>query len=201
MSLLVGKAAPDFVAPAVLADGSIDDNLSFSKAIKGKYALLFFYPLNFTFVCPTELIALDRRMDAFKKAKIEVYAASVDSKFSHLAWRNTEVNKGGIGPVQYSLISDVKHNISRLYGVEHPEAGVAYRGAFLIDQNGVVRSQIINDLPIGRNIDEILRTFDAIQFHAEHGEVCPAGWNKGSEGMKENQDSVSKYLEANFEQL
>ena len=201
MSLLVGRKAPDFSVPAVLATGEITDKFHLSETIKGKYGLIFFYPLDFTFVCPSELIALNHRMPQFKERGIEVIAVSIDSHFSHLAWTNTPVDKGGIGKVNYTLAADINHSIAQAYGVEHPQAGVAFRGAFLIDKDGVVRSQIVNDLPIGRDIDEILRTFDAIQFHSQHGEVCPAGWRKGHAGMKASPDGVASYLAENAAKL
>lgn len=193
MGVLVGKQAPDFTAAAVLGDGQIVDSLTLSEAIKGKYGLVFFYPLDFTFVCPSELIALDHRMDAFKERGVEVIGVSIDSQFSHNAWRNTPVNQGGIGTVKYTLVADVKHEICQAYDVEHAD-GVAFRAAFLIDKAGNVRSQIVNDLPLGRNMDELIRLVDALQFHEEHGEVCPAGWNKGDKGMTASPEGVAKYL-------
>ena len=193
MSVLVGKKAPDFTVPAVLADGQIVDELTLSEAIKGKYGLVFFYPLDFTFVCPSELIALDHRIDAFKERNVEVIGVSIDSHFTHNAWRNTPVNEGGIGQVKYTLAADINHDICKAYDVES-EGGVAFRGAFLIDLEGNVRSQIVNDLPLGRNMDELIRLVDALQFHEEHGEVCPAGWNKGDKGMDASPDGVAKYL-------
>jgi peroxiredoxin (alkyl hydroperoxide reductase subunit C) len=200
MGVLVGKPAPDFTASAVLGNGEIVDGYKLSDAIKGKYGLLFFYPLDFTFVCPSELIAADHRVDAFKALNVEVIGVSIDSKFTHNAWRNTPVDKGGIGPVKYTLVADITHDIARAYDVETP-AGVALRGAFLIDKSGVVRSQIINDLPLGRNFDEIIRLFEALQFTEEHGEVCPAGWNKGDKGMTASPDGVAKYLAENAAKL
>lgn len=193
MAVLVGKQAPDFTVPAVLADGTIVDEFNLEEAIKGKYGLLFFYPLDFTFVCPSELIALDHRMDQFKEKGVEVIGVSIDSHFTHNAWRNTPVEKGGIGQVQYTLAADMRHDIAKAYDVES-EGGVAFRGAFLIDKNGVVRSQIINDLPLGRNMDELIRLVDALQFHEEHGEVCPAGWKKGEKGMNASPEGVAAYL-------
>lgn len=200
MAVLVGKKAPDFTVPAVLADGSIVDRFTLSDSIKDKYGLIFFYPLDFTFVCPSELIALDHRVAQFKEKGVEVIGVSIDSHFTHNAWRNTPVNKGGIGQVGYTLAADLTHSIAKDYDVES-EGGVAFRGAFLIDRNGVVRSQIVNDLPLGRNIDELLRLVDALQFHEEHGEVCPAGWNKGDEGMKADPKGVAEYLSGNAEKL
>ena len=200
MAVLVGKPAPDFTVPAVLADGSIVENFSFSAATKGKYALVFFYPLDFTFVCPSELIALDHRIPDFKARNVEVVGVSIDSHFTHNAWRNTAVNDGGIGQVKYTLAADITHEIAKNYDVESA-GGVAFRGAFLIDPEGVVRSQIVNDLPLGRSMDEILRLFDALQFHAEHGEVCPANWKKGDKGMDASPEGVAKYLSENADKL
>lgn len=200
MAVLVGKPAPDFTVPAVLGDGSIVESFTLSAAIKGKYALVFFYPLDFTFVCPSELIALDHRMDDLKARNVEVVGVSIDSHFTHNAWRNTPINDGGIGPVKYTLAADMKHDIAKAYDVES-EGGVAFRGAFLIDPEGVVRSQIINDLPLGRSMDEIIRLFDALQFHAEHGEVCPANWKKGDKGMDATPAGVASYLAANADKL
>ncbi|MBT00342.1 MAG: alkyl hydroperoxide reductase [Oceanospirillaceae bacterium] len=200
MGVLVSKKAPDFTAAAVLGDGSIVDSFTLSEAIKGKYGLVFFYPLDFTFVCPSELIALDHRMDAFKERGVEVIGVSIDSQFTHNAWRNTPVADGGIGPVKYTLVADTKHEICQAYDVE-ADAGVAFRGAFLIDKEGNVRSQIVNDLPLGRNMDELIRLVDALQFHEEHGEVCPAGWNKGDKGMDASPDGVAKYLSEESDKL
>lgn len=200
MSVLVGKQAPDFTVPAVLGDGQIVDSFSFSQATSGKYAVVFFYPLDFTFVCPSELIAVDHRVDEFKSRNVEVIGVSIDSHFTHNAWRNTPVNKGGIGPVKYTLAADLKHSIAKDYDVESAD-GVAFRGTFLIDRSGVVRHQVVNDLPIGRNFDELLRVIDALQFHEEHGEVCPAGWNKGDKGMNANPAGVAEYLDKNADKL
>ena len=200
MSVLVGKKAPDFTVPAVLGDGSIVDEFTLSEAIKGKYGLVFFYPLDFTFVCPSELIALDHRMDQFKSLGVEVIGVSIDSHFTHNAWRNTPVNEGGIGPVKYTLAADMAHDICKAYDVES-EGGVAFRGAFLIDKEGNVRSQIVNDLPLGRNMDELIRLVEALQFHEEHGEVCPAGWNKGDKGMDASPEGVAKYLSDESDKL
>ncbi|MCV6605135.1 MAG: peroxiredoxin, partial [Porticoccaceae bacterium] len=170
MGVLVGKQAPDFTAAAVLGNGEIVGDYTLSEAIKGKKAVIFFYPLDFTFVCPSELIAFDHRYEEFQKRGVEVIGVSIDSQFSHNAWRNTDVNDGGIGAVKYALVADVKHEICQAYDVE-ADAGVAFRGSFLIDEDGVVRHQVVNDLPLGRNVDEMLRMVDALAFHQEHGEV------------------------------
>ncbi len=153
MSVLVGRAAPDFTAAAVLGSGEIVDSFNLAQAIKGKKAVVFFYPLDFTFVCPSELLAFDHRIEEFKNRGVEVIGVSIDSQFSHNAWRNTAINDGGIGPVQYTLVADVKHEICKAYDVEHPEAGVAFRASFLIDEEGNVRHQVVNDLPLARNVD------------------------------------------------
>ena len=199
--VLVTRQAPDFTCAAVLGNGEIVNNFNFKKHINGKAAVLFFYPLDFTFVCPSELIAFDHRYEEFKKRGVEVVGVSIDSQFTHNAWRNTPTENGGIGAVKYALAADVKHEIAKAYGIEHPEAGVALRASFLIDKNGVVRHQIVNDLPLGRNIDEMLRMVDALQFHEEHGEVCPAQWEKGKEGMKDSPEGVAKYLKQNADKL
>jgi len=200
MSVLVGKKAPDFTVSAVLGDGSIVDEFTLSEAIKGKYGLVFFYPLDFTFVCPSELIALDHRMDKFKELGVEVIAVSIDSQFTHNAWRNTAINDGGIGQVKYTMAADISHDICKAYDVES-DGGVAFRGAFIIDKEGDVRSQIVNDLPLGRNMEELVRIFEALQFHEEHGEVCPAGWTKGDKGMDASPEGVAKYLAAESDKL
>ena len=201
MTVLVGRPAPDFTAPAVLGNGEIVDNYTFSEATKGKYAVVVFYPLDFTFVCPSELIALDHRVDKLKAKGVEVIAVSIDSHFTHNAWRNTPVEKGGIGQVKYTMVGDMTHHIVRSFGVEHPEAGVAFRGTFLIDKAGLVRHQVVNDLPLGRNMNEIGRMVDALQFHEQHGEVCPAGWQKGDDGMNASPNGVADYLKSHSEEL
>lgn len=200
MSVLVQKAAPDFKCSAVLPDGSISGDYQLSKAISGKYGLLVFYPLDFTFVCPSELIALDHRTARFKELNVEVIGISIDSQFTHLAWRNTPVEKGGIGPVSFTLAADVKHEICKAYDVE-TSGGVALRAAFLIDKSGIVRSQIVNDLPLGRNMDELIRLVEALQFTEAHGEVCPAGWQKGDQGMNASPEGVASYLAKNHGKL
>lgn len=195
MAVLVGKAAPDFSAVAVMGNNDFNATFNLTKHISGKYAVIFFYPLDFTFVCPSELIAFDHRLDEFKKRNVEVIGVSIDSEYSHLAWKNTPVNNGGIGQVRYPLVADIKHEICKAYDVEADD-GTAYRGSFLIDRAGVVRHQVVNDSPLGRNIDEMLRMVDALQFYEEHGEVCPAGWSKGKAGMKESAEGVAEYLSA-----
>lgn len=199
--VLVGREAPDFTAAAVLASGEIVDSFNLKSHIQGKAAVVFFYPLDFTFVCPSELIAFDKRIAEFESRGVEVIGVSIDSQFTHNAWRNTAINDGGIGAVQYPLVADVKHEICQAYDVEHPEAGVAFRGSFLIDTAGVVRHQVVNDLPLGRNIDEMLRMIDALQFHEEFGEVCPAQWQKGKDGMKDSPEGVADYLSKHTDDL
>ncbi|RUO49632.1 peroxiredoxin [Pseudidiomarina donghaiensis] len=201
MGVLVGRKAPNFTAAAVLGNGEIVENFNLFEQIKGKKAVIFFYPLDFTFVCPSELIAFDHRLEEFKKRGVEVIGVSIDSQFTHNAWRNTAEADGGIGEVKYPLVADVKHSICRAYDVEHPEAGVAFRASFLIDEDGVVRHQIVNDLPLGRNIDEMIRLVDALNFHQKHGDVCPAGWKEGDEGMKADPKGVADYLSKNANKL
>jgi peroxiredoxin (alkyl hydroperoxide reductase subunit C) len=201
MSILVGKQAPDFTTAAVMADGSINSQFTLSEVLKNKYGIVFFYPLDFTFVCPSELIALDKRIDEFTKRDTVVMGVSIDSQFTHSAWRKTNINDGGIGPVRYPLVADVNHQICQAYGVEHPTAHIALRGAFLIDTKGIVRSQIVNDLPLGRNIDELIRLVDALQFHENFGEVCQAGWNKGDTGIKPTAEGIADFLTTQAEAL
>ncbi|MGB7815493.1 MAG: peroxiredoxin [Methylotenera sp.] len=200
MAVLVGKPAPDFTATAVMGNNEIKENFNLAKHIKGKAAVIFFYPLDFTFVCPSELIAFDHRLADFKKRGVEVIGVSIDSQFTHLAWKNTPVNNGGIGQVGYPLVADIKHEICQAYDVEAAD-GVAYRGSFLINKKGVVVHQVVNDLPLGRDIDEMLRMVDALQFFEQHGEVCPAGWKKGKAGMKASTEGVAKYLAENAKDL
>jgi len=200
MGVLVGKPAPDFTCAAVRGNGEIVDSLTLSEEIKGKYGIVFFWPLDFTFVCPSELLAVDHRMAKFQELGVEVVGVSIDSQFTHFAWRNTPVNEGGIGPVKYTMAADVTHSICKDYDVE-AEAGVAFRAVFLIDKEGVVRSQIVNDLPLGRNFDEVIRLVEALQFHEAHGEVCPAGWQQGDAGMVASPEGVAAYLSANADKL
>jgi len=201
MGVLVGREAPDFDAAAVLGSGEIVEDFNFKKATEGKYAVVFFYPLDFTFVCPSELIAFDHRLEEFTKRGVEVIGVSIDSHFAHNAWRNTPINEGGIGPVKYTLVADMTHAICQAYDVETPDGAVAFRGSFLIDKNSMVRHQVVNDLPLGRNIDEMLRMIDALQFTEEHGEVCPAGWSQGDKGMTATPDGVADYLASEADKL
>ncbi|MCW8881010.1 MAG: peroxiredoxin [Sedimenticola sp.] len=198
MSVLVAKEAPDFTAMAVMPDNSFEE-LTLSN-YKGKYVVMFFYPLDFTFVCPSELIAFNHRLEEFKKRNVEVIGVSIDSHFSHLAWKNTAVNNGGIGNVQYPLVADISKEVTAAYDMT-TGPGIALRGSFLIDKEGVVQHQVVNNLPLGRNIDEMLRMVDALQFTEEHGEVCPAGWKQGEAGMKGSTEGVAEYLAEHAESL
>jgi peroxiredoxin (alkyl hydroperoxide reductase subunit C) len=188
---LVTKQAPEFEAEAVMPNNSFE-TLSLSS-YRGKYVVVFFYPLDFTFVCPSEILAFNRQLEDFKEKGCELLGISVDSIYTHLAWKNTPVDQGGIGPVQFPLISDLSKSISEDYGVLL-EDGVSLRGLFLIDREGVVRHQLINDLPLGRNVDEALRVIDALQFNETHGEVCPANWRPGDDAMKPTPEGVADYL-------
>jgi peroxiredoxin (alkyl hydroperoxide reductase subunit C) len=192
MSVLVGRPAPDFKEVAV-QNGKVIEGFSLS-ALKGKYVVLFFYPLDFTFVCPTELHAFSEKFDEFRKRGVEVVAVSVDSHFSHMAWMNTPKAKGGIEGVQYPIVSDLNKTVSRAYDVLAEERGIAYRGLFLIDRNGIVRHQVVNDLPLGRSVDEALRMVDVLQHFEENGEVCPANWQKGAKAMKPDQKGLEQYF-------
>ena len=199
MSVLVNKPAPEFTAEAALADGSFG-KISLSDFKGKKYVVLFFYPFDFTFVCPTEIIAFDHRIEEFEKRGVQVLGCSIDSKFSHWAWRNTKVKDGGIGEVRYPLLADITKDIARDYDVLIDNAK-ALRASFLIDKNGIVQHQVVNNLSLGRNIDEMLRTIDALQFTEEHGEVCPAGWQQGKPGMKGSSEGVADYLARNARKL
>jgi peroxiredoxin (alkyl hydroperoxide reductase subunit C) len=199
MSVLVTQQAPDFTAAAVLADGTIIDNFQLSS-LKGKKICVFFYPLDFTFVCPSEILAHHHRMAQFSDKGVEVVGVSVDSQFTHNAWRNTQPADGGLGVIDFPLVADTDHSIMEAYGIVHP-GGIALRASFLIDENFEVRHQVVNDLPLGRNVDEMLRMVDALDFHDKHGEVCPAGWNKGDKGMKETPAGVADYLSKHADEL
>ena len=191
MSVLVQKEAPDFKAQAVMPDSSFQE-VSLSD-YRGKYVVLFFYPLDFTFVCPSEILAFNCKVEEFNKKDCQLIGISVDSHFTHLAWKETAIEKGGIGNVQYPLVADIKKEIARAYGVLHDDS-VALRGLFLIDKEGVVRHAVVNDLPLGRNVDEALRMLDALRFTEEHGDVCPANWHEGEEAMKPTAEGVAEYL-------
>ena len=197
---LVTQEAPKFTAQAVMPDNSFAP-VSL-ESYRGKYVLLFFYPLDFTFVCPSEIIAFDKKIEEFEKKNCQVLGASVDSHFTHLAWKNTPRDQGGIGQIRYPLVSDLSKQISHDYGVlleDGDAAGVALRGLFLIDKEGVVRHTVINDLPLGRSVDEALRVIDALRYTEEHGEVCPANWKEGEEAMTPSAEGVAKYLAAHGE--
>lgn len=198
--MIVTKKALDFTAPAVLGNNEIVNDFNLYKNIGSKGAVVFFYPKDFTFVCPSEIIAFDKRYDEFKKRGIEVIGISGDNEFSHFAWKNTPINQGGIGQVKFPLVADLTKQIARSFDVLFAEA-VALRGSFLLDADGTVRHAVINDLPLGRNIDEMLRMVDTMLFTNEHGEVCPAGWNKGDEGMKADPKGVAEYLNKNENKL
>ena len=192
MSFLVTKPAPDFTATAVLADNSFDDGFRLSS-LRGKYVVLFFYPLDFTFVCPTEILAFDEALEDFRSRDAEIVGVSVDSHFTHAAWKRTDVEDGGIGPIRYPLVSDLSKEIARSYGVLLDDE-VALRGLFLIDREGIVRHALVNDLPIGRSVTEALRVLDAMRFHELRGDVCPANWSEGDEGIAESQEGIVDYL-------
>lgn len=194
MSLIVTKPAPDFSATAVMPDNSFNENFKLSD-YRGKYVLLFFYPLDFTFVCPSEILAFDKAVAQFAENNCQIVGVSIDSHFSHLAWKNTKVNDGGIGNIQFPLVSDLDKNISREYEVLL-ESGIALRGLFLIDQEGIVRHQVVNDLPLGRSVSEALRMLHALQFTEKYGEVCPANWQQGEDAMKPTAEGVAAYLTA-----
>lgn len=192
MCVQIAQPAPDFTATAVMPDNSFNDKFTLSD-LKGKYVVLYFYPLDFTFVCPSEIIAFDKKLAEFKKRNCEVVGVSVDSHFTHWAWKNTPVEKGGIGNVQYPLVADLTKNISRDYGVLLGDA-IAFRGLFLLDKEGVVQHMLVNNLPLGRNVDEAIRMVDALQHFEKHGEVCPANWKQGDEAMKPSAEGVAEYL-------
>lgn len=192
MSQFIGQQAPDFTATAVMPDGTFNEEFKLSD-YRGKYVVLFFYPLDFTFVCPSEIIEFSKKIQEFQGRDTQVIGVSIDSQFSHWAWRNTPVNEGGIGEIKYPLVADLTKTISRDYGVLIDDS-VALRGTFLIDKDGVIQHMVVNNLPLGRNIDEAVRMVDALQHFEKHGEVCPAGWNKGDEAMTPTAEGVAKYL-------
>lgn len=199
--MIVSHKAPDFTAPAVLSNGEIINDFNLLQYINKRAAIVFFWPMDFTFVCPSELIAFDKRYMKFKEKNVAIIGISIDSVFVHSAWRRVPINKGGIGPLQYPMISDIKREIIKEYNVEHANAGVALRASFLIDKLGIVRHQVVNDLPFGRNFDEMIRMVDALQFHETHGLLCPAQWNTEKSGIKGSQESIEHYLSNNLSQL
>ncbi|WP_075433734.1 peroxiredoxin [Buchnera aphidicola] len=196
--VLVSKKAPNFLASAVLKDGKIVNNFDFTQYSNGKTAVLFFWPMDFTFVCPSEIIAFNNLYHEFKKRKACILGVSIDSVYVHQAWRNTPPKDGGIGKINFPMISDITKSIQKSYGVEHSELSVALRASFIIDHLGIIRHQSINDLPIGRNIQEILRIIDALQFYEKFGDVCPANWEPGKKAMRATAEGVKKYLSENF---
>ncbi len=198
--MLVTNKAPDFTATAVLGDNQIVEDFNLYKNFGEKGTVIFFYPLDFTFVCPSEIIAFDKRLGEFQSRGINVIGISVDSQFSHFAWKNTPVNQGGIGQVRFPLVADLSKQISKDYDVLFGSS-VALRGSFLIDKDGTVRHAVINDLPLGRNIDEMIRMIDTMLFTNEYGEVCPAGWTKGDDGMKASTEGVADYLATHSDKL
>lgn len=200
MANLIGKMAPDFTAAAVLGNNSIEENFTLKTYLNKSIGFLFFYPMDFTFVCPSEILAFNNRLEEFNKRNAKLVGISTDTHFTHLAWKKTPVNQGGIGQIQFPLIADISKAITQSYDVLTKDF-VAFRASFLIDQEGIVRHQILNDLPFGRNIDEALRMIDALLFHQQHGEVCPAGWNKGQSGMKATAEGVASYLAQNEKRL
>ncbi len=194
MSLLVTQPAPDFTATAVMPDNSFKEDFRLAD-YRGKYVLLFFYPINFTFVCPSEILAFDKAVNEFKENNCQLIGVSIDSAFSHLAWKKTKINDGGIGDIRYPLVADLDKSISKAYEVLL-DAGIALRGLFLIDRAGIIRHQVVNDLPLGRSVDEALRVLDALQFTEKYGDVCPANWKKGDDAMKPTAEGVAAYLSA-----
>jgi len=193
MSVLTGKKAPDFAVKAVVKGGEIQDSVNLSD-YKGQYVVLFFYPLDFTFVCPTELHAFQEKLSEFEARNTQVIGCSVDSWCSHVAWLKTPKNQGGIEGVTYPILSDFNKEISKAYDVLKEDLGASYRGLFLIDKEGIVRHQVVNDLPLGRSVDEVLRMVDALQFFEENGEVCPANWQRGEKAMTPNQEGLKTYF-------
>jgi peroxiredoxin (alkyl hydroperoxide reductase subunit C) len=207
MSILVGKKAPKFTTQAVHPDGEIVGDYDFGAAIEGKYAVVFFYPLDFTFVCPSEILAMAHRTEKLQELGCEVVGISVDSHFTHNAWRNTAIEDGGIGAVPFTLAADMTRKISKKYGIlakdgdSYYPGGVSMRATFVIDQKGIVRHQVVNDEPLGRNMDEVVRIVEALQFFENHGQVCPAGWTKGDAGMTNTPEGVASYLAENADKL
>ncbi|QCI22639.1 peroxiredoxin [Buchnera aphidicola] len=192
--VLVTQNAPNFIAPAILKNNEIVEQFDLKKYSNGKSIILFFWPMDFTFVCPSEIIEFNTLYSEFKKRNVKIVGVSIDSIFVHQAWQKILPKNGGIGKIKFPMVSDIKHSIQKSYGIEHPNLGVALRASFLIDSNWIVRHQVVNDLPFGRNIKEMIRMVDAIDFHNKFGEVCPANWNKGEKGIAPSSEGVAKYL-------
>ncbi|CAL4319694.1 redoxin domain-containing protein [Buchnera aphidicola] len=198
---LITKLAPNFIAPAINKQGKIVENFNFKEYISKKITILFFWPMDFTFVCPSEIIAFNKSYNEFKKRNVKIVGVSIDSIFTHQAWRNTSIQKGGIGKIKYFMVSDIKREIQKSYGIEHPELGIALRASFIIDENRIIRHQSINDLPYGRNINEIIRIIDAIKFHKKYKYVCPANWDDKKEGIIPTKKGISNYLSKNLKKI
>ncbi|AEO08540.1 alkyl hydroperoxide reductase [Buchnera aphidicola str. Ak (Acyrthosiphon kondoi)] len=192
--VLVTQKAPNFIAPAILKDNQIVEQFDLKKYSNGQATALFFWPMDFTFVCPSEIIEFNKLYSDFKTRKVKIVGVSIDSVFVHQAWQKTLPKNGGIGKINFPMVSDIKHDIQKSYGIEHPHLGIALRASFLIDSNWIIRHQVVNDLPFGRNIKEMIRMVDAVDFHNKFGEVCPANWEKGEKGMKASSEGVSEYL-------
>ncbi|MGH8580780.1 MAG: peroxiredoxin [Gammaproteobacteria bacterium] len=199
MSTLVNQKAPDFTARAVMPDGSIKPELKLGD-YRSSYVVLIFYPLDFTFICPSEIIAHSNRLGRFAQLGVQLIGVSIDSQFTHLAWRETPVERGGIGRIGFPLVAGVNHAIVKAYGIEHPD-GVGLRASILIDRQGMVQHQVVNNLPLGRDVEEMLRMVEALQFTEQHGEVCPAGWRKGERGMQPSPQGVADFLAENADRL
>lgn len=191
--IMVGNRFPDISTPAVSETGEIIDNFNIHDQAKGQHKIVFFYPLDFTFVCPTEIVTFDKLIPEFEKRNVKIIAASVDSAHCHAAWRRTELNEGGIGEVSFPMIADIKRQLSTELGIL-TDCGVTYRASYLLDAKGIVRHMVVNDLPLGRNVEEMIRMVDALQFTEQHGEVCPANWKQGQKGMEANRESTAAYL-------
>ncbi|AHG60190.1 peroxiredoxin [Buchnera aphidicola] len=192
--VLVTQNAPNFIAPTVLSNNEIIEKFDFKKYCDGQTVVLFFWPMDFTFVCPSEIIEFNKLYNDFKKRNVKIVGVSIDSVFVHQAWQKTLPKNGGIGQINFPMVSDIKHNIQKSYGIEHPTLGVALRASFLIDSNWIIRHQVVNDLPFGRNIQEMIRMVDSLEFHNKYGEVCPANWEKGKKGMQASSEGVAEYL-------
>ncbi|QCI17589.1 peroxiredoxin C [Buchnera aphidicola (Acyrthosiphon lactucae)] len=192
--VLVTQKAPNFIAPAILKNNQIVEQFDLKEYANGQSIVLFFWPMDFTFVCPSEIIEFNTLYAEFKKRNVKIVGVSIDNVFVHQAWQNTLIKNGGIGKINFPMVSDIKHNIQKSYGIEHPNLGIALRASFLIDSNWTIRHQVVNDLPFGRNIKEMIRMVDAIEFHNKFGELCPANWEKGKKGMKASSEGVAEYL-------